>query len=125
VLLVQLQEFESPREIFSDYAYFPRTPRPGSIIAHEYNAVHVRRFGYGAGSQVIEIASNDGYCCSTQGEGRSVLGIEPAENVAAVAARRHSDAHVLFRCAERRGTEGQGRSGRLLLGNNVLAHVRR
>ena len=46
----------------------------------------VARFGLGAASLVVEIASNDGYLLQYfVAQGVPVLGIEPAANVAAVA----------------------------------------
>ena len=42
----------------------------------------VIRLGLSAGSQVVEVASNDGYLLQFRGERHPVLGIEPAANVA-------------------------------------------
>jgi len=58
--LVQLQEFETPEHIFSDYAYF--SSFSDSFVAHAKAYVEdmVTRFGFDETSQVIEIARNDG-----------------------------------------------------------------
>ena len=46
----------------------------------------VERFGFNASSQIVEIASNDGYLLQHfKAKGIPVLGVEPAANVAKVA----------------------------------------
>ena len=61
-LLVQLEEFESPAEIFnSDYAYFSSYSQGWLNHAKKYTDLMIERFGFNQTSQVIEIASNDGY----------------------------------------------------------------
>jgi len=60
-LLVQLEEFESPDHIFSDYAYFSSYSDSWLKHAKEYTEMMVRRFGLSARSHVVELASNDGY----------------------------------------------------------------
>ena len=123
--LVQLQEFESPEQIFSDYAYF--SSYSDSWVAHcrQYVEQMVARYGLGSEQLVIEVASNDGYLLKFFKEkGVPVLGIEPAANVARAAQDLGIETLVEFfnpTLAEtlvRRGIQAD-----LLLGNNVLAHV--
>ena len=59
--LVQLQEYVSPAEIFSDYPYF--SSYSSSWIEHgrRYCAGIVDRLSLNADSQILEVASNDGY----------------------------------------------------------------
>src|ERR1700693_1775856 len=84
--LVQLEEFETPRQIFSDYAYFSSYSESWLRHAEAYVKMMCRRFGFDSKSQVVEIASNDGYLLQYfKKRGVNVLGIEPAENVAKVA----------------------------------------
>jgi hypothetical protein len=74
---------------------------------------------------VVEIASNDGYLLQYfQQRGIPVLGVEPAANVAKVAIERGIPSQVRF-FGERTARElrAQGVKPRVLLGNNVLAHV--
>src|SRR3954451_2973880 len=59
--LVQLGEFESPEHIFSDYAYFSSFSSTWLEHSERYVAAMTERFGLDASSQVVEIASNDGY----------------------------------------------------------------
>jgi SAM-dependent methyltransferase len=123
--LVQLGEFESPEHIFSDYAYFSSYSTSWLDHSKRYVDAMTERFGLDGSSQVVEIASNDGYLLQYFVErGVPVLGIEPAANVAAVAeAERGVKTLVRFfgvETATEVAAEGQAD---LLLGNNVLAHV--
>jgi hypothetical protein len=80
--LVQLQEFETPEHIFSDYAYF--SSFSDSFVAHAKAYVEdmVARFSFDETSQVIEIASNDCYLLQFfVAKNIPVLGIEPALRV--------------------------------------------
>jgi SAM-dependent methyltransferase len=123
--LVQLNEFESPDQIFSDYAYFSSYSESWLNHAKEYTNLMVERFGFDANSLVVEIASNDGYLLQYFKEkGIPVLGVEPAKNVAKVAQDAGIPSITKFfgvQTASELFTEGK--SADLMLGNNVLAHV--
>jgi 2-polyprenyl-3-methyl-5-hydroxy-6-metoxy-1,4-benzoquinol methylase len=124
--LVQLEEFETPEQIFSDdYAYF--SSYSDSWLAHckAYTEMMARRFGLGAHSFVVEIASNDGYLLQYfVAQGVPVLGVEPAANVAAAAQKKGVPTLVKFFGTRTAGElAAQGRKADLILGNNVLAHV--
>ena len=123
--LVQLEEYESPDAIFCDYAYFSSYSTSWLEHAERYAEAMVERFGLGAASHVVEVASNDGYLLQYFTErGIPVLGIEPAANVAEVAvAEGHPDAGRVLRRRDRARARGRGSSADLLIGNNVLAHV--
>src|SRR5262249_5545936 len=95
--LVQLEEFESPEHIFSDYAYFSSYSESWLEHAKSYVDMAIDRFGLNGRSQVIEIASNDGYLLRNfLGKGIKVLGVEPAANVAKVAAEKGIPTLVKF-----------------------------
>jgi 2-polyprenyl-3-methyl-5-hydroxy-6-metoxy-1,4-benzoquinol methylase len=123
--LVQLEEFETPEQIFSDYAYFSSYSDSWLAHARAYVEAMVGRCGLGPGSRVIEIASNDGYLLQYfVARGIPVLGIEPAANVARAAEAKGVPSLVRFfgtRTAQE--LAAQGTRADLLLGNNVLAHV--
>jgi SAM-dependent methyltransferase len=120
--LVQLEEFESPESIFSDYAYFSSYSPSWLAHAKAYTEMMIERFAYNDTHQVIEIASNDGYLLQYfKQQGIPVLGIEPAANVAAVARAQGIETLVKFFGVETAST--LPRKGDLILGNNVLAHV--
>jgi len=123
--LVQLEEFESPDEIFSDYVYF--SSYSDSWLAHAKKFVNsaAKRFGLDRNSLVIEVASNDGYLLQYFRELEvPVLGIEPASNVAEVARAAGIETIDRFFGVElATQLRDEGRSCDLLVGNNVLAHV--
>ncbi|HLO78216.1 MAG TPA: class I SAM-dependent methyltransferase [Magnetospirillum sp.] len=123
--LVQLREYVSPDHIFSDYAYFSSYSTSWVAHAKAYCEAVTRRFGLGAGSLVVELASNDGYLLQHFGPlGVPVLGIEPAANVAKVAIDKGIPTRVDFfgtRLADE--LVGRGVQADLIVGNNVLAQV--
>src|SRR5271165_159076 len=121
-MLVQLQEFETPADLFSDYAYF--SSYSTSWLEHAERYVHemVSRFGFGTHSQVIEIASNDGYLLQYfKALDVPVLGVEPAQNVARVAVEKGIPTRSCF-FGEQTAREiaKQGLRADLLIGNNVF-----
>jgi len=123
--LVQLEEFESPEHIFSEYAYFSSYSKSWLRHAEQYASAMRKRFSLTAASKVVEIASNDGYLLQYFVEhGIPVLGIEPAANVAKVAIERGVPTEVLFfgeGIAKRMCAAGHAAD--LMAANNVLAHV--
>ncbi|OLD94670.1 MAG: SAM-dependent methyltransferase [Cyanobacteria bacterium 13_1_40CM_2_61_4] len=123
--LVQLQEYISPAEIFSEYAYF--SSYSDSWVAHatRYTDMIVERLKLGPESFVVEVASNDGYLLQHfVKRGIPVLGIEPAANIAPVAEGKGVPTLVAFFGAETASNlVAQGKSADLIVGNNVLAQV--
>ena len=59
--LVQLEDVETPEHIFSDYLYFSSFSNSWVEHARRYVEATIPRFGLGAESFVVELASNDGY----------------------------------------------------------------
>jgi SAM-dependent methyltransferase len=122
--LVQLEEYESPDHIFSDYAYFSSYSSSWLEHSRRYVEAMVERFGLDGDSHVVEIASNDGYLLQYFAErGVPVLGIEPAANVAQVAIDKGLPTLVEFFGVQTAERLLPDRAADLLLGNNVLAHV--
>ena len=123
--LVQLDEFASPQEIFSDYAYFSSFSDSWLEHCKDYTQLMQSRLGLDESSLVVEIASNDGYLLQYFVDaGIPVLGVEPAANVAAAAEDKGILTIVKFFGTETaRELVGAGQQADLLLGNNVLAHV--
>lgn len=123
-LLVQLEQYEAPSHIFSDYAYYSSYSSSWLAHAERYVAEVIERFELGARSHVVELASNDGYLLQYfHARGIPVLGIEPAANVAKVALQKGIPTLVEFFGIETAQSLTDGPKADLLLGNNVLAHV--
>jgi len=123
--LVQVDEFVSPDEIFSDYAYLSSYSDSWVEHARQYVEMISKRLGLNAGSHVVEIASNDGYLLQHfVAKGIPCLGVEPAANVAEIARGKGIETEVCFFGEESaKRIASQYRKADLILGNNVLAHV--
>ena len=123
--LVQLEQYVSAGDIFSEYAYFSSFADSWVQHARDYTETMFQRFGYGPHSQVIELASNDGYLLQWFVKaGVPSLGIEPAANVAEAAEERGVPTLVRFFGVElAEELAARGHYADLLLGNNVLAQV--
>ncbi|MGH9400501.1 MAG: methyltransferase domain-containing protein [Terriglobia bacterium] len=123
--LVQLEEYESPEDIFGDYPYFSSYSDSWLKHCENYCEKMVQRFGLDERKFVVEVASNDGYLLQYfVRRNVPVLGIEPAANVAEVAIEKGVPTLVRFfgaQLAEELAAEGRGAD--LILGNNVLAQV--
>lgn len=124
--LVQTEDFAQAHELFdANYAYFSSTSSSWLKHAREYSDHVIERFNLGSNSQVVEIASNDGYLLRNfVSEGIPCLGIEPTIGTAKAAEALgipvlreffgESLAHKLRK---------QGIRADLIIGNNVYAHV--
>jgi SAM-dependent methyltransferase len=122
--LVQLEEFETPDRIFSDYAYFSSYSTSWLEHSQRYVEQMVDRFGFDHRSLVVELASNDGYLLQYfRDRDVPVLGIEPAANVAKVAVERGIPTLAEFFGCEMARSLTTDSAADLLIGNNVLAHV--
>lgn len=123
--LVQLDAVVDPTLIFSDYAYFSSYSTSLLAASRRYADEVVDRLGLKTGDRVVEVASNDGYLLQYfLGRGLDVLGVEPAANVAALAAHRGIPTTVRFFGPDvAREIVAAGGPARLVIANNVLAHV--
>ncbi len=123
--LVQLEQFETPSHIFSDYFYFSSFSPAWLRHADQYAADMWARFNLGPASKIVEIASNDGYLLQYfHQRGAKILGVEPAANVAQVAIDKGIPTEVAFfgvDTAQR--LRDRGDAADLMAANNVLAHV--
>lgn len=123
--LVQALEYEKPENIFSDYRYFSSYSKSWLEHAKKYVDMIVQRVELNEQSQVIEIASNDGYLLQYfKSYNVPILGIEPAANVAIEAKNKGIPTLTEF-FGEELATKlkKENKQADLLIGNNVLAHV--
>ena len=123
--LVQLEEIQSPKDIFQDYAYFSSYSSTWLKHCQDYANRAIKRLDLNKNKQVIEIASNDGCLLSFFKEKEiSVLGIEPAANIAKKAeASEIPTINKFFNSQLAQELASTQKQADLLIGNNVLAHV--
>jgi SAM-dependent methyltransferase len=125
--LVQLEEFASPEQIFSEYAYFASYSETWLQHARAFVEMAVERFSLDGNHQVVEIASNDGYLLQYfVAKGIPVLGLEPAANVAESAIQKGIPTRIEFFGEDlARHMVAEDGQADLVVANNVLAHVPR
>ncbi len=115
-LLVQADATVAPEDLFSEYAFFSSMSPPWLAHCDRYVELVTRRFALDETSQVIEVASNDG-CLLERFAGPKVLGVDPAQNIAATASVETVPEFF---------TEALAKTlppADLLIANNVLGHV--
>ena len=124
-LLVQVAAVVPPEDIFSDYAYFSSYSSTWVEHSRRFAQESIQRFSLDRQSLVVEVASNDGYLLRHYAEaGISVLGVEPAANVAEAARKVGVPTEVRFFGEElAHELRQRGDAADLLIGNNVFAHV--
>jgi nucleoside-diphosphate-sugar epimerase len=124
--LVQLLKTLAPDEMFgADYLYFSSFSE--DLLRHSRdNALElIERRRLGPDDLVVELASNDGYMLQNFKErGIDVLGIDPAPKQAEAArAKGIETLEVFFGLETARELNTAGRSAKLIIANNVVAHV--
>ena len=123
--LVQITETVRPEILFRDYLYFSSFSDTMVKHAEELVVRLTAERNLGPQSLVLEVASNDGYLLQFYQRSQvSVLGVEPAANIARVAVDRGIPTVCEFfgkSLAERLITEGKRAD--VIHANNVLAHV--
>ena len=123
--LGQVEDVVVPDDIFRDYPYLSSVS--SSWVEHSIRFAREQTFHLSNhhGAYVLEIASNDGYLLEQfQKLGVSVLGVEPAVNVATLSRRKGIQTITEF-FGERLAKEiliEHGYPG-LIAANNVFAHV--
>ena len=124
--LVQITETVPPEVMFREYLYFSSYSDTVVRNAEDIATRLIASRHLTAKSLAGEIASNDGYLLQFyQRAGIPVLGIEPATNIAKVAAEERGVRTLceFFGADLARRLRDQGECVDVLHGNNVLAHV--
>lgn len=123
--LVQLPALATREEIFEEYAYFSSYSDSWLMHCRKYVDAVIERFGLHKDSQIVELASNDGYLLQYFVQRHiPVLGVEPAANVAEVANKKGINTVVAFFGEKTAKQLVQDQwSSDLIIANNVLAHV--
>jgi SAM-dependent methyltransferase len=120
--LVQLPEHATAQELFTaDYAYFSSTSSSWCSHAERFVETAMERLRLGHKSNVVELASNDGYLLQyVQQRGVPCLGIEPTHATAEVARGKGIPTMERFFGA---ALAEELEPADLVVANNVLAHV--
>ena len=123
--LVQLDEFENPQEIFSDYAYFTSFSTTWIDHVEEFVNQSINQFKIDKEKHVIEIASNDGYLLQHfKKKDIPVLGIEPAKNIASDAESKGIPTiNKFFGVDIAQELVQNGQKADFLIAFNVMPHV--
>ena len=125
--LVQVDEMKKAEEIFDgEYTYFSSYSTSWLAHAKKYVDMMMDRYGFTEESQIIEIASNDGYLLQYfMGYDVPVLGVDPTANTAAAAKQKGIETIIDFFGSffAQKQLVQRGIKGDLIIGNNVLAHV--
>lgn len=125
--LVQLPEISSRETLFPDnYTYYSSFSESWLAHCRSYAREMIEKLSLIADDLVVEIASNDGYMLQYFREsGIQVLGVEPAAHVAKVATEERKIPTVVefFGGETGRKLAQSGKKPRLMIANNVLAHV--
>ena len=123
--LVQLADTVDPKVLYSRYAYITSTSR--TMDAHlDDQSAHLLSVGhFGARPKVLEIASNTGvFLKKFQARGCEVLGVEPAENISAVAIKSGIPTRgEFFNAASAQKIKAAWGTADLILGRHVFAHI--
>lgn len=123
--LAQITETVPPEKLFREYLYL--SSFSDTLLQHaEAVATHLtktRRLN--ENSLVVEVASNDGYLLQYyKRAGVPVLGVEPAQNIAAVAAERGIPVvNEFFSNLLAKELASRGQQADVIHAHNVLAHV--
>jgi SAM-dependent methyltransferase len=123
--LVQLPEVASRESLFrSNYVYFSSYSSTWLEHSERYVTRMFELLKLNSNDLVIEIASNDGYLLQYfDQKGIQVLGVEPSAGVAQVAIEKGINTVIDFFGAELAIELASEMKPKLMLGNNVLAHV--
>ena len=120
--LVQTEDYAASDELFTDtYAYFSSTSKGWLDHAERYATMVTDRFALGPNSQVMEVASNDGYLLKNfVAKGIPCVGIEPTKSTADAARALGIPVVQEFFGTDLAPSLAEAD---LIIGNNVYAHV--
>jgi len=125
--LVQLPEISSRETLFPEnYTYYSSYSESWLTHSQKYAVKMIEKMTLKDDDFVVEVASNDGYLLQYfRGAGMPVLGIEPAAEVAKVAEKERGIPTLVEFFGEETAKRilEQNAKPRLMIANNVLAHV--
>lgn len=121
--LAQLKDLVSPEQLFSEYLYY--SSHSDTMVHSAAQLVKNVSARLPEHSTVVEIASNDGYLLQHYlNKSFNILGIEPAQNIAAVAnAKKIPTMCQFFTSSLAQKLKDQNYAADIIHANNVMAHV--
>ncbi len=121
---MQLEEFETPEHIFSDYAYFSSYSSSWLEHCQRYAELMIERFGLDGAATSSRSPPTTATCCSTSTSARSPCSGSSQPPTSRRSRCRRASPRLWSSSASETATSLAGESSAdLLLGNNVLAHV--
>ena len=121
--LVQLLDLVDRKEMFDDYAFLTATANTSLIHFDQYAEELTQLLSLDTSDLVVDIGSNDGTLLRAfKSQGASVLGIEPARNVANLAISNGVPTLNEYFGPETVERIGPGKA-RIITANNVVSHV--
>jgi hypothetical protein len=122
---VQLADTVDPKVLYSRYAYVTSTSRTMDAHLTEQAEHLMTAGGLRAGAKVLEIASNTGiFLQKFKERGCTVLGVEPAENIAEVAVTAGVPTRTeFFNASTARQIAAAWGPADLIVGRHVFAHI--
>ncbi len=124
--LVQLEEFETPDHIFTDYAYFSSYSTSWLEHSRRYAEQMIERFGSGrARATSSSWRPTTATCCSTSTSGRCRCSASSRRRTWPRSRFAEGDSHAggVLRPRDCAASLARDSAADLLIGNNVLAHV--
>src|SRR5579871_4927593 len=123
--LVQLGDTVDPKILYSHYAYVTSTSKTMDTHLNKMMTHLLSTARLGAGSKVLEIASNTGvFLKKFKEQGCEVLGVEPASNIADVAiATAIPTRKEFFNSTTANKLKADWGTADLILGRHVFAHI--
>lgn len=123
--LIQLRDVVNPKVLFSNYLYVSGTSPV--FVAHfaDYAKTVAERFALSEHSLVVDVGSNDGVLLSHFKKlGKKILGIDPAQNIAAEATKNGIPTIAEFFTPETaRSIATEHGKASIITANNVFAHT--
>ncbi len=121
--LIQLLDLVRREKMFDDYAFLTATATTSLVHFDQYADELTRRLALGGKDLVVDIGSNDGTLLKAfKLRGASVLGVEPARNIAKLAASAGIPTLNEYFSLSTVENIGRGRA-RIITANNVVSHV--
>lgn len=123
--LVQLNHTVDPKILFSHYVWVTGTSKTANDFSEKFYRELTARRGGGKEGYVLEVASNDGtFLKPFMRDGYTVLGVDPAKNIAEMANQNGIPTEALFFGNDvAKGIVAKHGKASMIFARNVLAHV--